>query len=369
MIRIAHVTDAYLPRLGGIETHVDGLARQQIAAGDDVHVLTVTAGPSAYDEAGPVVRRGSHASLARVLRSGGFDMVHVHASVVSPLAMSLTVVACAHDLPVAVTVHSMWPDSAALVRPAGAGLRLGRRPVAWSTVSRSAARPLQRALGPSVPVSIVPNAVDVDWWRDGPARHSGDEVVVTSLLRMASRKRPVPLLRAMRRARALLGPEPRVRLVLAGDGPQLPLVRRLVALHGMESWVDLPGRLTREQARDLLHRSDVYVAPADLESFGIAALEARSVGLPVVAKRRGGVGEFVTSGREGLLVADDREMAGALAQLMSDRRFRESVRTHNSTVAPATTWAAALQTNGQLYARAARLAGRELPTVAEVAAS
>lgn len=367
MTRIAHVTDAFLPRLGGIETHVDGLARHQVGAGHEVHVFTTTSGSSRRGVDGPFVHRGTRSALRRTLLDGGYDLVHVHASVVSPLAMALTAAACTRGLPVAVTVHSMWPDSPALVRPAGFGLRLGRRPVAWSAVSRSAAVPLQRAVGAGVTVSVVPNAVDVDWWRTagsvpstlGPAAR--DEVVVTSLMRMAGRKRPLPLLRIVRAARRLVDGEVRLRLVMAGDGPQLPLVRRVVAARGVGSWVDLPGRVTREQARDLLHTSHVYVAPADLESFGIAALEARAAGLPVVAKRSGGVGEFVRSGHDGLLVGSDEEMAQALATLALDPLLRQRICDHNTSVPPTTTWAAAMRDNDRLYRRAAELAERRLP--------
>jgi glycosyltransferase involved in cell wall biosynthesis len=235
--------------------------------------------------------------------------------------------------------------------------------VAWAAVSRSAAAPLQRAVGAGVPISVVPNAVDVDWWASaGVARAgAGDEIVVTSLMRMAIRKRPLTLLRIMRRARRIVDGEVELRLVIAGDGPQLPLLRRVVAASGSGHWVDLPGRVTRERARELLHASDVYVAPADLESFGIAALEARAAGLPVVAKRSGGVGEFVQSGRDGLLVGSDEEMAQAIAALALDPLRRLRMREHNVGVPPTTTWDAAMSNHDALYRRAASLAERPLP--------
>ena len=68
----------------------------------------------------------------------------------------------------------------------------------------------------------------------------------------------------------------------------------------------------------MLGRAHVFVAPADLESFGIAALEARCAGLPVVAKSSGGVREFVRDGVEGLLCDTDEDMVQALVRLGSD---------------------------------------------------
>jgi glycosyltransferase involved in cell wall biosynthesis len=299
--------------------------------------------------------------------SGGFDMVHVHVSVFSPLGMSLTPTAIGAGLPTAVTAHSMWPDSVALVRPAGAGLRLAGRPIAWSAVSRPAAVPLRHALGAGVAVDVVPNAVDTAWWATAPQhgadsrtwRKEPDEVLVVSLMRIAPRKRPMALLRTLRAASRLTG-ETRLRLVCAGDGPQLDRATRAARRWGLAA--DLPGRLTPEQSRELLHQADLYIAPADLESFGLAALEARSAGVPVLAKAAGGVGEFVRDGVEGRLVADDAELARALAKLATDPALRRSMAEHNARVEPATTWPITLDAVQALYDRATSIAGRTRTT-------
>jgi hypothetical protein len=89
-----------------------------------VHVLTRARGTAARGPDGPFVHRAGRAALREVLRDGRFDVVHVHVSVFSPMAMSLTAAACAQGLPVAVTAHSMWPDSPALVCREAAHVRL-----------------------------------------------------------------------------------------------------------------------------------------------------------------------------------------------------------------------------------------------------
>ena len=43
-MRITHISDCYLPRLGGIEVQVTELTRRQAEQGDDIHVLTATPG-------------------------------------------------------------------------------------------------------------------------------------------------------------------------------------------------------------------------------------------------------------------------------------------------------------------------------------
>ena len=116
-------------------------------------------------------------------------------------------------------------------------------------------------------------------------------------------------------------------------------------------------------ARERLRRTDIFVAPADLESFGIAALEARTVGVPVVAKLASGVGEFVRHGREGLLVGTDADLARAIASLVGDNDRRLAMAAHNAAIPPVTTWGNALERTGHLYRRAAQLAGRSLPVL------
>ena len=60
-----------------------------------------------------------------------------------------------------------------------------------------------------------------------------------------------------------------------------------------------PGASPGQKIRELLQRCDVYLAPATLESFGIAALEARSAGLPVIGMAGGGISDFIEHGVEG----------------------------------------------------------------------
>lgn len=376
-MRIAHVTDSFLPRLGGIENHVDDLAHRQLSNGHDVHVITATAGPStAESDSGPTVHRlGSHwlgtarraafgaGREERLLTRGRYDVVHVHASVISPLAAAFAAAATDCGIPTAVTVHSMWPENRLLLAATGAGLRLAQRPIAWSAVSQVAATPIRRALGGALPVAVLPNAVDTAWWQAGqcaepsPPNHGAGEVVVTSVMRLAPRKRPLPLLRMMERVHDRVSGEVPIRLVIAGDGPQRAAIERHVQRRGMDGWVDLPGRLRRTAIRDLLASSSLYVAPANLESFGIAALEARVVGLPIVAKTRGGVGEFVRPGIEGLLAGSDREMADAIAHLAVGTTLRTRIREHNQRVLPSVDWPDALARTERLYARAAVLSG------------
>ena len=101
--------------------------------------------------------------------------------------------------------------------------------------------------------------------------------------------------------------------------------------------------------------ADVFLAPAELEAFGIAALEARTAGLAVVARRGTGIEEFVEDGVDGLLVADDAEMTEAVVQLAEDSRLLDAMLTHNRAVRPRFGWDDVLRAADAEYARARSL--------------
>jgi glycosyltransferase involved in cell wall biosynthesis len=122
-----------------------------------------------------------------------------------------------------------------------------------------------------------------------------------------------------------------MRVTVAGEGPALPLMRAYLRRHGMTAWVQLAGRLDRTAVRDLLASADIFVNPTLRESFGIATLEARTAGVPVIARTGNGVAEFVRHGVEGLLCSSRAEFVAAVAQLVRDADRRERIARHNRT--------------------------------------
>lgn len=388
-MRILHVTDFYLPRLGGIEMHVSDLMGRQRAAGHEVSVLTSSPGP---DE--PWVtrlrsgRRWQHALHPAATVNGvrsvlevDADVVHVHVGVLSPLGFFTARAASRRGVPTVVTVHSLWVGVHALMTTLDAVGGWSRLPIVWTAVSEAAAQPLRRILGPGHGVRVIPNGVDQDDWRslrrraphrfaagDGadthrPAPAGQRPLVVAAVMRLSARKRPFALLRAVRRAQHHLGTGQRIHLVVAGDGPWRTVLGAYARLRGMSGAVTFRGRLARDEVRDLLGSADVFVAPATRESFGIAALEARCAGLPVVAMSSGGVREFVRHEVEGLLCEDDDQLAASLARIARDEALRRRLHDHNLTAETRVGWQGVLTMTEQAYEAAGAAAGAASPSV------
>jgi len=363
-MRIVHVSDCYLPRLGGIELHLRDLVHQQRLEGHDAHVVTSTPAPAGVVEepwvhrvdatAGPLgglVR--ADAGLRRLLEDLSPDVVHVHVSVLSPFATIAARRASSTGLPTLVTVHSMWSRLGPLPAAAHCLLRLGSWPVTWSAVSESAAAPLRDMLGSDVPVHVLANAVEPWSWRPLVPAPPPSVATIVSVMRMTRTKRTLPLARILLDVRRQVPRVVPLRAIVVGDGPQRRAFERFLHRHQMDDWVELPGRVEREAIRQVLADASVFVAPAELESFGIAALEARAAGLPVVASSHSGVVEFIEHDVDGLLGATDDALAAQLARLVTDAPLRARIAHHNATVPPRHDWVEARRRTHELYAEAA----------------
>jgi glycosyltransferase involved in cell wall biosynthesis len=365
-MRILHVTDVYRPRVGGIELFIEGLALRQVAAGHEVAVLSA-AGPSGADDpAGLEVFRVPLAGYVWLrtlpVDLSSYDVVHTHLSVASIFTTRVAKAAAKAGVPVVNTVHSMWNGKEGWVRTISALAGWHRLPQVWTSVSANAAATVRAVLGPDADIHVVPNAVDVDFWRL-PERASGEAVTFVTVMRLAGRKRPLQLVDMLARARLDVPRSVPLRAIIVGEGPLEDRTRARLAELGLD-WVTLTGQLDAAQVRSVFAQSDVFVAPSMQESFGIAALEARSSGLPVVAMRSGGVGEFVRDGLEGLLCDDDDDMSRALARLASDDALRARITTHDHTHAPVHDWSRTLEGFEEVYAVAEATAGTRRMRVA-----
>ena len=177
-------------------------------------------------------------------------------------------------------------------------------------------------------------------------------------MRFAPRKRPLPLLRMMAQVRSRAPRGVDVRLVIVGEGGQEKHIRSAIDRLGLRG-AGPAGRLDHEEIRRLFAGSRRLVAPANLESFGMAALEARCAGLPVVAKARTGIREFVEHGQEGLLAAGDHQFVDQVVLLVRDRELRAKISAFNAATPARCEWPEVVQLTLDAYGQAAELVGRE----------
>jgi glycosyltransferase involved in cell wall biosynthesis len=234
-------------------------------------------------------------------------------------------------------------------------------------VSESTRRDLvRRGIDPQSTV-VVHNGLDFDRYDlpDPPPRSPRPTLV--HLGRLMRYKSADVAIHAMAFVHAAI---PEARLVVAGDGPDLPRLQRLARRLGIAGVVEFAGYLPHEDKVRLLWESHVLLNPSPKEGWGLTVLEANACGVPVVASRRPGLVDSVRDGETGTLVpyGNARAFAGAALPFLLDTEVRESFGARARAWARRFTWEdAALQTEhvleravaeGRAKPRAARNAGR-----------
>lgn len=371
-MRIAHVTDGYLPRMGGIERQVQGLTRAQAALGHEVEIITSVAptGYSAVPVIGPA-RAGSKPGSIRYLATftgrdsvlaGNYDLVHVHGSIWSPLGWLTSAGTTSAGIPTVVTAHSFWSWATPIFRAFDIALDWRHWPVTWTAVSQVAAATLTEVVRPVEPIQVLPNGIDPELWRPSRLPRQADRVVLVSVLRLAARKRPMHLLKMLRAVRERTPAEIAIEARIIGDGPKRPALEGYLRRHRMSDWVQLTGQLDQPAIRRQFDDADLYLSPATLESFGIAALEARCAGLPVIAFAGTGVADFIEHGRNGLLVGSDAEMVDAIARLVREPAARDRLTAHNLATESGFSWPSVLRACEDVYRQAFVQVGRSPDT-------
>jgi L-malate glycosyltransferase len=196
-----------------------------------------------------------------------------------------------------------------------------------TAVSESLKADTERGLRLDCEIRVIPNFLDCSVHRrlDVPdLRHrfaSDDERIVIHVSNFRPVKRVVAVIEIFSRIRK----EGPARLLMVGDGPDLgDAVQRARALD-LTSHVTFVGE--QDQVLPLLSISDVFLLPSSQESFGLAALEAMSCEVPVIASRVGGLPEVIAHGATGFLHApDDLDgMARSATMVLSDGKLHRRI--------------------------------------------
>ena len=205
-----------------------------------------------------------------------------------------------------------------------------------------------RYMPPDVEVAVIPYGVDLDRFVPPPDK-SHDGLVVGSVGRLSPEKGLKYLLRAMAK---ITRQEPRARLLLAGDGPERRSLERLATRLGLVDRVEFTGEVAHDQVPQTLARMNVFAMPSTWEGFGVAALEAAAMGLPVVASNVHGIPDVVEDGVTGILVPpkDVAALSQAILRLLRDPEERRRMgRAGREMVATRYSWADNVRQMEALY--------------------
>ncbi|MFW5475057.1 glycosyltransferase family 4 protein [Knoellia sp. CPCC 206450] len=352
-MRVAMVTESFLPTLNGVTTSVCRVAQSLRLLGHEAVILAPGPAPVTFEGfsvrglPSVTVRQFPTGvptpALRRALDEFAPDVIHA----ASPFVLGARALQLA-DRSGTPAVAIYQTDMPSYLRQHGPGrLGTGAASAAWRWIRRMHAH-ADLTLAPSRPTldelrahgvprtDLWARGVDTGQfsrrWRDDPgtaelrrALAPGGEVLLGYVGRLAPEKE---LWRLAEVARI-----PGTRLVIVGDGPG----RAQIGARLTEAVASMPGRPNRSpvflgrRSGDDLARAyavlDVFVHTGTRETFGQTLQEAAATGLPVVAPARGGPLDLVDHGRTGLLFDPDRpgSLHDHVDALVGDRRWREQL--------------------------------------------
>jgi glycosyltransferase involved in cell wall biosynthesis len=174
---------------------------------------------------------------------------------------------------------------------------------------------------------IIPNGIDTDKFRPMDIRSLRsklnllDERIILSAGRIDDRKGFDLLIKILPDILSAYG---NVRLVIIGDGPFLPNLKKLAMDIGVESKVIFIGKISHEEMPQYFNLGDVIAFPTySVESFGLVAAEAMACGRPVVASKSGGLKEIIQDRESGLLAEprNEEEVRNGIIEILENEKF------------------------------------------------
>lgn len=265
--------------------------------------------------------------IGRIATKHQIDVLHCHHY--SPFVYG-QIAALGHKaLSVVFTEHGRLSDKGPSLKRRLVNPLLGRLPAAICAVSHDLRRHMIAEGLPASRVQVVHNGIDPGTRPTAIARSTArlalgipqDAFVVGAAGRLDPVKNLPMLIRA---AQILYALQPRLRVVLIGDGPERPELERMIEALRLNRVVVLTGY--RTDVRQLLPAFDVYTNTSVQEGVSLTILEAMAAALPVVATRVGGTPEVVVDQETGILVPSYGEMqlAAALQSIADVPRRRRA---------------------------------------------
>jgi N-acetyl-alpha-D-glucosaminyl L-malate synthase BshA len=242
--------------------------------------------------------------MMQVAEAEGLDLLHVHYAIPhSVSALLARMMAAPKPLPFITTLHG---TDITLVGNDRSFLPITKFSIEQSdgvtAISHYLKQRTVEEFDIKRPIEVIPNFVNCDLYTRKPQPGLREQWAPNGepILMHLSNFRPVKRLTDVVEIFALVRAKMPAKLVLIGDGPDRGAAEYLVRKKRLQKDVVFLGK--QNGVYEKLAVADLFLLPSQLESFGLAALEAMACEVPVIATNVGGVPEVVEHGADGYLV-------------------------------------------------------------------
>ena len=196
-------------------------------------------------------------------------------------------------------------------------------------VSKSLMEDTREFFGITREIKVIPNFIDIDKY---DKKHNlcernmiadGDEKIIVHVSNFRPLKRIKDVLEIFKKINEKINS----KLIMVGDGPEKKKAKEFLRKYNLKNKVIFLGKTN--QVDEILCSSDLFLLPSEKESFGLAALEAMALKVPVISSNAGGLKDLNINGNSGYTsdVGDIDSMAQNAIKILTDSSLEKKYRT------------------------------------------
>lgn len=199
-----------------------------------------------------------------------------------------------------------------------------------ASTSRAMKAQTEKFYKPDHEMAITPFGIDLKMFTATNREARSDQSITIGMIKtMEKHYGPQYLIEAIpllleRLEKEKTGLEDKIKVLMVGKGSLISSLETRSKELGISDMVTFTGEIPHLQVPEYLNMLDVYCAPSEMESFGVAVIEASACKIPVIASNVGGIPEVVNDGDTGYLVekGNPGQIANRLFELVSNKEKR-----------------------------------------------
>ena len=195
-------------------------------------------------------------------------------------------------------------------------------------VSKSLMEDTREFFGIKREIKVIPNFIDIDKYAkkhnlcQGNMLAQDDEKIIVHVSNFRPLKRIIDVLKIFEKINQKINS----KLIMVGDGPDKKKAKDFLRKNNLKNKVIFLGKTS--EVDEILCSSDLFLLPSEKESFGLAALEAMALKVPVISTNTGGLKDLNINGNSGYTsdIGDVDSMAENAIKILSDTSLEKKYR-------------------------------------------
>ena len=354
-MRIGLFTEVYKPYISGVATSVEMLKKALEIKGHEVYVVTINIENNKleYDSKEHILRVpgidvGIYENIkftsiypiksTAIISKWKLDIIHTHTE--GSMGMYGRILAKQFDIPVVHTYHTMYEDYAYLVtkgkfvKATNKLLEYASKFVCDTTItelivpSKKAYNLFKEKYKFERNVYIIPNGVEIDrFFKENQNKKelldlkrelgfTEKDIILMNLGRVSKEKNIDFLIESHRK---VIKKCPNAKLLVVGDGPYMPNLKKLVSKYKLENNVIFTGMVKWEDAPKYYNIADLFTTASFTENHSMTIIEAMASSLPLVVAEDDGVSFSTVEGLNGYTFKDKSKYIKIITDLYENK--------------------------------------------------